>query len=285
MGVLTASNATGQLVFLPLYGVIVARAGWRIEVLTIAAVCLALIPAVLLLLAEYPADKGIAPLGGTAVVPVAAGRANPFVTTLTALRDGARTRDFWLLAGSFFVCGASTNGLIGTHLVPACGDHGIPEVQAAGLLAAMGVFDLLGTTVSGWLSDRYDSRVLLFAYYGLRGISLMCLPSAFGIAAVGLPIFAVFYGLDWVATIPPTLKLATNAFGRSRAPIMFGWIAAGHQLGAGITAYLVGLVRTITLSYDGAFISSGVLCIVAATVVLFVGRGRAASPAPAAASG
>jgi MFS family permease len=284
MGVLTASSATGQLLFLPFFGVLIARAGWRAEVLVIGAICLGLIPVVLLFLREYPADVGVPPLGATAIVPVRTAKGNPFTTTLAALREGARTRDFWLLSGSFFICGASTNGLIGTHLVPACGDHGIPEVQAAGLLAAMGLFDLVGTTASGWLSDRYDSRVLLFAYYGLRGLSLLFLPSAFGIAAVGLPIFAVFYGLDWIATVPPTLKLATNAFGRGRAPVMFGWIAAGHQLGAGVTAYLAGVIRTVTLSYDAAFVSSGVLCIIAAAVVLLVGRGRRASAvAPAAA--
>ena len=144
----------------------------------------------------------------------------------------------------------------------------------------MGIFDLLGTTASGWLSDRFDSRILLFAYYGLRGLSLLFLPQAFGIAAVGLPIFAVFYGLDWIATVPPTLRLATNAFGRARAPVMFGWIAAGHQLGASLTAYAAGVIRTVTLSYDAAFISSGILCMIAATVVLFVGRGRAVSSEP-----
>lgn len=283
MGVLTASSATGQLIFLPLYGILVSRAGWRAEVVAIAAVCLALIPVVLLGLREYPADLGIPPFGGTAIVAAAPSRRNPFTTTILALREGLGSRDFWLLAGSFFICGASTNGLIGTHLVPACGDHGIAEVQAAGLLAAMGIFDLVGTTASGWLSDRFDSRILLFAYYGLRGLSLLFLPSAFGIAAVGLPIFAVFYGLDWIATVPPTLKLATTAFGRARAPLMFGWIAAGHQLGAGITAYVAGVIRTVTLSYDAAFISSGILCLVAAGVVLFVGRGRSTLPAPAAA--
>jgi MFS family permease len=282
MGVLTASNATGQLIFLPIFGIIVERSGWRAESLFIAAVCAALIPVVLFVLREYPVDLGLAPYGARELVPRPKPRANPFATTLAALRDGAKTRDFWLLFASFFICGASTNGLIGTHLVPACGDHGIPEVQAAGLLAAMGVFDLVGTTASGWLSDRFDSRVLLFMYYGLRGISLVFLPSAFGIAAVGLPIFAVFYGLDWIATVPPTLKLATNAFGRDRAAIMFGWIVAGHQVGASVAAYGAGLIRTITLSYDGAFISSGILCIAAAFVVLFIGRNRAvATPVPA----
>jgi MFS family permease len=280
MGILTASNATGQLVFLPLFGLLVTRTGWRSEVLFIAAVCAVLAPLALLILREHPSDMNLAMLGATAVVVPERSTGNPFMNTLRALRDGLRSRDFWLLGGSFFICGASTNGLIGTHLVPACGDHGIPEVHAAGLLAAMGVFDLVGTTASGWLSDRYSPRWLLFWYYGLRGLSLMYLPAAFGIASIGLPIFAVFYGLDWIATVPPTLKLATNAFGRARAPVMFGWIFTGHQLGASLIAYVAGLIRTQSGSYDTAFILSGILCIIAAGMVLFVGR---TSVAPAAA--
>jgi len=190
------------------------------------------------------------------------------------LREAARTRVFWVLFGTFFICGASTNGLIGTHLVPACGDHGIPEVRAAGLLAMMGLFDLVGTTASGWLTDRFSSRMLLFWYYGLRGLSLIFLPQAFGIAAIGLPVFAVWYGLDWIATVPPTLRLATDAFGRERSAMIFGWILAGHQLGAAFAAYSAGWIRTITLSYDGAFISAGVLCLCASVLALFIGRGR-----------
>jgi MFS family permease len=278
MGILTASNATGQLVFLPLFGLLVTRTGWRSEVLFISAVCAVLAPLALLILREHPSDMKLAMLGATAVVVPERSTGNPFMNTLRALRDGVRSRDFWLLGGSFFICGASTNGLIGTHLVPACGDHGIPEVRAAGLLAAMGIFDLVGTTASGWLSDRYSPRWLLFWYYGLRGLSLMYLPAAFGIASIGLPIFAVFYGLDWIATVPPTLKLATNAFGRARAPIMFGWIFTGHQLGASLIAFVAGLIRTQSGSYDTAFILSGFLCIIAAGMVLFVGR-TSTSPA------
>jgi MFS family permease len=283
MGLLTASNATGQLIFLPLFGVLITRSGWRSEVLFIAAVCAVLAPLALVVLREHPADMNLAMLGATAVTLPQRSSGNPFVNTIAALRDGLRTRDFWLLGGSFFICGASTNGLIGTHLVPACGDHGIPEVRAAGLLAAMGVCDLIGTTASGWLSDRYSARWLLFWYYGLRGLSLMYLPSAFGIASIGLPIFAVFYGLDWIATVPPTLKLVTNRFGLARAPIMFGWCFTGHQLGASAVAFIAGAIRTSTGSYDAAFISSGLLCLLAAVMVLFVGR-AAAAPATAAAA-
>src|SRR5471032_2188454 len=278
MGVLTASNATGQLVFLPLFGYLVSGPGWRFEVLVIAGVCLALVPVTLLVLREHPSDMRLPMFGATVVVEPQPSLINPITNALNALGEGVKRKDFWLLAGSFFICGASTNGLIGTHLVPACGDHGIPEVRAAGLLAAMGVFDLIGTTLSGWLSDRFSSRWLLFWYYGLRGLSLIFLPAAFGIAALGLPIFAVFYGLDWIATVPPTLKLATDAFGRGRAAIMFGWILAGHQLGAAVTAFLAGLIRTITLSYDAAFISSGILCIVASFLVLFIGAKKVPKP-------
>jgi predicted MFS family arabinose efflux permease len=279
MGVLTAANATGQLVFLPLFGVLVTRSGWRTEVLFIAAVCAALVPVTLFFVREHPSDMQLPMLGATEVVAPVRSALNPFVNAIGALRTGFRSRDFWLLSGSFFICGASTNGLIGTHLVPACGDHGIPEVQAAGLLAAMGVFDLIGTTASGWLSDRYSSRWLLFWYYGLRGLSLLFLPTAFGAGILGLPLFAVFYGLDWIATVPPTLKLATNVFGRATGVTMFAWILAGHQLGAGATAYLAGLARTWTSSYDVAFVTSGMLCMIAALMVLFVGRSaRVAKP-------
>ncbi len=280
MGLLTASNATGQLIFLPLYGYLVAWSGWRSVTFTIAGVCAALIPLVLFGLRERPADLGLPPYGASRLAPHARIAGNPFAHALGALREGARSRDFWLLSGSFFICGASTNGLIGTHLVPACGDHGISEIHAAGLLAAMGVFDLVGTTASGWLSDRFNSRYLLFAYYGLRGLSLLFLPEAFGFAAVGLPAFAVFYGLDWIATVPPTLKLATDAFGRERAAIVFGWITAAHQLGAGTIAYLAGSIRTATSSYDTAFYIAGGVCMLAAVMVLFIGIRVAPRPVP-----
>jgi MFS family permease len=284
MGLLTASNATGQLVFLPLFGVLVAGPGWRAEALLVAGVCTILIPVAYFGLREYPSDVGLPMYGAASVVVPERSSANPFGRAMGALRDGLRTRDFWLLGGTFFICGASTNGLIGTHLVPACGDHGISEVKAAGLLATMGVFDLIGTTASGWLTDRYSSRLLLVFYYGLRGLSLIFLPQAFGVAAIGLPVFAVWYGLDWIATVPPTLRLTTNAFGRERSATVFGWILAGHQLGAACAAFSAGLIRTITLSYDGAFVSAGVLCLCAAVLVLFIGRTPAvvaAAPTPA----
>jgi predicted MFS family arabinose efflux permease len=197
---------------------------------------------------------------------------NPFVAAIDALRMASRHREFWILAGSFFICGASTNGLIGTHLIPACMDHGIPEVQAAGLLAMMGIFDLVGTTGSGWLSDRYDSRILLMTYYGLRGLSLLYLPYGFISDGHGLSLFAVFYGLDWIATVPPTVALTRQAFGAEKAGLVFGWIMAAHQVGAATAASFAGYIRTTEGNYDHAFIFAGVLCVICAVGVLFAGK-------------
>jgi sugar phosphate permease len=256
----------------------VERYGWRAVSFSVAGAALLLIPLVAVMMRDRPADVGLAPYGEAGgprrTVPSVR---NPAVVAIEALGTGLRSRDFWLLAGSFFICGASTNGLIGTHLIPACLDHGIPAVTGAGLLAAMGVFDLFGTTFSGWLSDRYDSRKLLAWYYGLRGLSLIYLPFSFDLSFYGLSLFAMYNGLDWIATVPPTLKLATNAFGREKAGIMFGWIAAAHQIGAAFAAYTAGLIRTDLGDYLQAFVWAGVLCLIAAMMVLFIGRRRAAS--------
>lgn len=285
MGVLTASTATGQLVFLPVLASLAEQHGWRAVSLTVAGVALALIPVVALLMRDRPQDLGLAPYGvGPVEIAAVARRQNPAAMALLALRDGLRSRDFWLLAGSFFICGASTNGLIGTHLIPACLDHSIPQVTGAGLLAAMGLFDLIGTTLSGWLSDRWSNRALLAWYYGLRGLSLLYLPFAFDLSFYGLSLFAVFYGLDWIATVPPTVRLATKTFGAERGPIMFGWIAAAHQLGAALAAFAAGALRANLGTYLEAFLLSGLLCLLAASMVLLIGRnsGRALPmPVPA----
>ena len=285
IGILTASTATGQLIFLPLLASLAENYGWRMVSLTMVAAALALIPVVAVLMRDRPRDIGLRPYGATDdLQPVAALRGNPAATAVFALRDGLRSRDFWLLAGSFFICGASTNGLIGTHLIPACLDHGIPQVTSASLLAAMGLFDLIGTTLSGWLSDRWSNRGLLAWYYGLRGLSLLYLPFAFDLSFYGLSLFAIFYGLDWIATIPPTVRLATKAFGTDRGPVMFGWIAAAHQLGAALAAFAAGVIRTSLGTYLEAFMLSGMLCLIAALMVLFIGRSRSAAealPAPA----
>ncbi|MEO7732742.1 MAG: MFS transporter [Kofleriaceae bacterium] len=273
IGLLTASAATGQLVFLPIMARFIERDGWRTVSTAIAIFVLALIPVVALVMRDRPADLGLRPYGAAPDAPEPPRPSgNPLALAIGALRRATRHRDFWLLAGSFFICGATTNGLIGTHLVPACMDHGIPEVQAAGLLATMGIFDLIGTTGSGWLSDRYDSRRLLAMYYGLRGVALLYLPLAFGTEVFGLPAFAVFYGLDWIATVPPTLKLTVNAVGPVDGPIVFGWIFTAHQLGAGAGALLAGVIRDGSGAYTAAWIGAGIICLIAAVVVLRIGK-------------
>jgi predicted MFS family arabinose efflux permease len=274
MGVLTASTATGQMLFLPLEAHVVEQHGWRAVTFLVATVIALLLPLVALLVRDRPSDLGLMPYGAPAdAPPLAPSRENPLANAIHVLRESSRKVDFWLLAGSFFVCGATTNGLVGTHLVPACMDHGIPEVRAAGLLAMMGVFDLVGTTASGWLSDRFDSRKLLFWYYGLRGLALLWLPQAFDARVFGLPLFAIFYGLDWIATVPPTVRLTTEAVGVRDAPIAFGWIVASHQIGAGIGALGAGVIRSTLTTYTPAWVAAGAICLLAAVVVLRIGRG------------
>jgi sugar phosphate permease len=273
LGILTASSATGQLIFLPLLANLSLNFGWRAVSLTVALIALVMAPVAALLLRNRPADLGIPRYGEKTLYRVERRSENPAHRALSALNRGIHSRDFWLLGATFFICGASTNGLVGTHLIPACIDRGIPEVGAANLLAVMGVFDLVGTTVSGWLTDRFDSRKLLTWYYALRGLSLIFLPVAFNFNFYGLSIYAVFYGLDWIATVPPTVKLAGNVFGEENAALMFGWIAASHQVGAAAVAWLAGVLRTQTGDYSIAFFSSGLLCILAAFLATFIGSG------------
>jgi MFS family permease len=271
VGMLTASNASGQLIFLPLLASLAEHLGWQSVAWTMAGVILVLIPAVALVLAESPGSLGLGPYGAAAEPPARTDTGNPVTVALAGLRRGIRSFDFWLLFLSFAVCGFSTNGLIGTHLIPYCIDHGIPEVNAASLLAAMGVFDLIGTTASGWLTDRCNARVLLFWYYGLRGLSLMLLPfSSFDL--VSLSAFAVFYGLDWVATVPPTVALTNEVFGKRDAPVIVSWIVCGHQIGGAVAALGAGVMRNATGSYLSAFIASGAACLIASLLVLRIAR-------------
>lgn len=300
MGLLTASAATGQLIFLPGLATVVTRHGWRGAPWVVAGVTLLAIPVIWWLMRDDPGEVGQRPYGETGMpdakseqgAPLRQGfggqttratlAGNPARRAIDTLIEALRVRDFWLLAGSFFVCGASTNGLIGTHLMAAAFDCGIPEVRAAGLLAVMGLFDLVGTTASGWLSDRYNCRYLLFGYYGLRGISLLFLPTALLGPVAGLGVFAVFYGLDWIATVPPTVKLTGEIFGREKASIVFGWVVACHQIGAAFATSAAGILRTVTGTYTLAFFSAGALCLIAALMVLPIGRGkRFAQPAVA----
>jgi predicted MFS family arabinose efflux permease len=277
MGMLTASSATGQLVFLPMLAAIAEHHGWRPVVLIVALVAAVVLPLVAFLLPERPADLSLRPYGEAADAPrvAAAAAQNPLALAFGTLLSASKTRDFWLLFFSFFICGASTNGYVGTHLIAMCGDYGMTQVQGASLLAAMGIFDLFGTTLSGWLSDRFNSRVLLFWYYGLRGLSLIYLPHAFGIDFFGLPLFAVFYGLDWIATVPPTVRLANDVYGKDAAPVVFGWVVAGHQLGAAFAAFGAGLLRASLGTYTVASMISGGLCVVAALLVLRINRSEA----------
>ncbi|HVE07332.1 MAG TPA: MFS transporter [Paraburkholderia sp.] len=275
MGLLTASSATGQLVFLPFLAAIAEHHGWRPVVWTVAGAAAVVIPLVAFLLPERPADMKLRPYGEPDDAPLRtdATKQNPLAIAFGTLASASKTRDFWLLFFSFFICGASTNGYIGTHLIAMCGDYGMTEVQGASLLAAMGIFDLFGTTLSGWLSDRFNSRVLLFWYYGLRGLSLIYLPHAFGIDFFGLPVFALFYGLDWIATVPPTVRLATDVYGKESAPVVFGWVVAGHQLGAAFAALGAGMLRASLGTYTVASMISGGLCLIAAVIVLRINRG------------
>ncbi|WP_234731513.1 MFS transporter [Acidocella facilis] len=268
MGLLSASTATGALVFLPFLAWLSAQYTWRPVVLTVSLACLVLVPIVALVLPEHPGDIGTQRFGeidGSA--PAKPARRRTVGLAFSVLAMAAKRPVFWLLFGTFFVCGLTTNGLIGTHMIAFCGDHGVAPVAAAGLLSMMGVFDLIGTTASGWLTDRHDSRALLIVYYGLRGLSLMALPFL-SFDTVNLTIFAVFYGLDWIATVPPTAKLCNQAFGEQDAPIVFGWVLAGHQLGAATAAFGAGLIRQQTGSYTPAFVAAGAMGVVAALVLL-----------------
>jgi len=286
MGLLSASMATGSLIFIPAMAWMAGDVRWDRVALAIGIASALLIPVVGLLMPERPADRGVGRYGEAAAGAPAArtavrGVADPWLA-ITTLRRGMRQPMFWLLAGSFFVCGLTTNGLIGTHFIAYCGDRGIAPVQAAGLLSMMGFFDLIGTTLSGWLTDRYDPRRLLFVYYGVRGLSLVALPFI-AFDGVSLTVFAIFYGLDWVATVPPTAKLSNLYFGERDAPIMLGWIFVGHQIGAATAAFTAGLVRQEVGTYQPALIAAGVMGVLAGGAMLALrggllqGRGEAAS--------
>jgi len=279
LGLLTASTATGSLVFLPVLTWFIDRGDdWRVVVYIVAGAALALIALVLMLMPERPAEVGLFRYGATHADTSDATRANPLAAAFGALATASKSGTFWLLFATFFVCGLSTNGLIGTHMIAFCADNGITETRAAGLLMLMGIFDILGTTASGWLSDRYDSRVLLCVYYGLRGLSLLYLPwSDFSIGSLGL--FTVFYGLDWIATVPPTVRLTTDRFGAQLSPLVYGWIGAGHQLGAATAAYGAGVLRVQTNHYVEAFLVAGAACLVAAVMALSIRRNTMALPA------
>ncbi len=275
VGLFTASNATGQLLFLPIAAWMTEHAGWRIALVPPLVACTLAWALMVLFGRDHPSELGLAPFGETTVVaapPRPTG--NPFSASIAVLGEAVFVPMFWLLFGTFFVCGLSTSGLVQSHFVPLCHDFGVDAGEATGLLAIIGAFDFIGTIASGWLSDRFNNRNLLFAYYGLRGLSLMALPYT-DFSLLGLSVFAVFYGLDWVATVPPTVRLAANAFGRVKAPVVFGWVFMGHQLGGAVAVVGAGMTRDALGSYLPAFFASGVLCIAAALAVVWHRREKA----------
>nr|WP_256103620.1 MFS transporter [Streptomyces sp. ODS05-4] len=281
-GVLTAAGASGQLVFLPLLSWLVEHHGWRPAAVTVALTALTVVPFVWLLLRDHPADVGLAPYGSDTFVPKPAPVPGAARRALATLFRAARTGPFWLLAGTFAICGATTNGLVKTHFVPAAHDHGMQVTAAASLLAVIGVFDIVGTVASGWFTDRFDTRRLLAVYYALRGVSLLFLPMLLA-PAVHPPMifFIVFYGLDWVATVPPTIALCREHYGEDGA-IVFGWVLASHQVGAALVAFLGGVARDVFGSYDVVWYASGALCAAAALMALVLRRPMsAAAPRPA----
>jgi MFS family permease len=276
-GVLTAASATGQLIFLPVIAEVTTRHGWRWASLIVAAAALSVIPLVLVFMRNYPSDRGLTAYGATTSAPVVV-PAGSFRSTFDGLLIGARVPAFWLLAGSFAICGMTTNGLIGTHFIPAANDHGMPTTVAAGLLATIGVLDVAGTIFSGWLTDRVDPRLLLVVYYTGRGISLLLLPSLLSPQAEPSTwVFVIFYGLDWVATVPPTIVLCRGYFG-ARTPVVFGWVFASHQLGAAVAAAGAGWLRDLRGDYDLAFYLASGLCGIAALLCLKVRKAQLSAP-------
>lgn len=272
-GVFSAASATGQLAFLPLIAHLTTTSGWRAASLVTAGVALAFVPLVAGVLRDRPEDVGVHAFGATGPQPVATSPNGVASRVIGELAAGLRSRPFWVLAGTFFVCGWSTNGLVGTHFVSAAHDHGMPATTAASLLAAVGVLDVVGTVASGWLSDRYDPRVLLLAYYGLRGLALLAVPAVLGPDVTPpLVLFVVFYGLDWVATVPPTVALCRTYFGLERSGIVFGWVFASHMIGAAVAAAYAGVVREATGTYSPAWWTAGALCVAAAFACLTAPR-------------
>lgn len=280
VGILTAGSATGQLAFLPFIALLVEAQGWRQASLLVAGGALLVVPLVLAFLRNHPVDLGMTPYGAPdSYVYQPPARGNAVKAALGTLRRATKVRTFWALVAGFAICGATTNGLIGTHFIPSAHDHGMPETTAAGLLAVVGVFDIIGTIASGWLTDRVNPRILLAAYYGFRGLGLLVLPFLLS-ATVQPPIilFVVIYGLDWVATVPPTVALCREVFGKD-GPIVFGWVFASHQIGAAIAATVAGVVRDQTGQYTAAWFGAAGLCLVAAVVSATITRNAQLAPA------
>jgi len=276
VGALTAAAATGQLVFLPGLTALSESYGWRSIGLTIGSASMLMVPLIFLFLREKPADLGLLPYGAPGDwTPPVKPTMNAAKLAIVTLKEASAHKDFWILFGTFFVCGLSTSGLIGTHFIPAAHDHGMGQVVAASLLAMIGVFDVIGTLASGWLTDKYDPRKLLFFYYGLRGLSLFLLPSIlFSTVHPSTLVFVVFYGLDWVATVPPTIMLCRTVLGPDRGTVIYGWVFAAHQIGGSIAAFGAAVLRVKLGDYAAAFYISGALCLVSSYFVLQIAKGK-----------
>lgn len=271
LGLLMAATAAGQMIFLPLLSYLTGEFSWRVAMSVFIGLGLLVTPVIFLWMKDKPKDLGLLPYGAEKEEEKTDETKNPITAAFDVLWIGVRSLPFWLLSISFFICGLSTAGLLGTHFIPASTHHGIPEVHAASIFAFMGVFNIIGTMIAGWLSDRFDNRWLLFWFYGLRGLSLLVLPNAFEMQSyVMLIAFAVFYGLDWIATVPPTVRLASDFFGRENGAIIYGWVFAAHQIGSGVAAYLGGYFYEVFNSYTMTFIGAGVLCIVATLFVIVI---------------
>ena len=276
LGALTAAAATGQLIFLPGLSWLATHHGWKSVSITVACAAWVMVPLIAIFLKESPAEMGLTPYGAPEgyVAPVQVKR-NAAKEALGALKDASKIRDFWYLAGSFFVCGLSTNGLVGTHFIAAAHDHGMSQVTAGSLLALVGIFDVAGTMASGFLTDKIDPRKLLFLYYLFRGLSLFLLPAIlFQTVHPSTLVFVIFYGLDWVATVPPTIVLCRAILGPQRGTVIYGWVFASHQLGASTAALGAAVLRTKFGNYSIAFYISGLLCIVTCYFVLQIAKDK-----------
>lgn len=272
-GIFSAAYATGQLIFLPMLAGVVMHSGWRYASIVIAVFAAAIIPFFFIGFKNSPAEAGVLPFGGESAEPQGKAAPKTAAATIRVLFESMRSPAFWVLAGTFFVCGWTTNGLIGAHFIPAAHDHGMPMGTAAGLLALVGIFDFVGTILSGWLTDRVNPIWLLMFYYGLRGLALFTVPFVLG-PTVELPLmfFVIFYGLDWIATVPPTIELCRKYFGLNRSPSVYGWVFTSHMVGAAIAAAFAGAIREVQGSYFVAWITAAVLCLLAAGSVLLLKR-------------
>ena len=277
LGILNSASSTGQLIFIPLFMALIVFSGWRTGSFILAVVCLILIPMVFLWMCNDPADLGLEPYGSgkPGVSPgggLAALRGAARSSEGVSIREAFSSSTFWLLAGSFFICGGTANGLIGTHLIPHSIDHGIPQVTAAATVGVMGGLNFVGTILSGWMIDRVQPRKWLSLIFALRGVSLFILPFVTDFS--GLFIFAVIYGLDWFATVPPTIAITADTFGRQSVGRIYGWIFLSHQIGAALMASGAGAIRVWLGDYQFAFLAGGSIAMVAAGLALGIKPSR-----------